>query len=274
MVRDLLIRDFGIDLPISGGRGSSIGDPIIINTQSAHEASWIEMEYVRCICARFGWHWRAIGREIIDDANGRIERLSCEVKYPEDDQVITERRNFYFDISEVDLQGAHTTPICGINLGDTGMGLPYQLEWLHYDNTVNFEDEQPGMGVSAEYSAQKFKVSIYVYNKQKSQIDSLKNREEYEDEFSQSVSELISFNPTAILFDEGERQNVLLNVFDVDSFYTIITLSTLGNNFVKIRATLEPSFYGYVFDCFWESVNRILEIVDEAYRFTLERVPH
>jgi hypothetical protein len=111
MLREMLLRDFGKDLKISGGTGNSIEDPIALDPQSPHDASWTEMEVARCIYGRLGWHWRAIDRS----RAGKIEKLSCEVRYAEGDEVVTEKRAFYFDVSSIGLNDQDVTPACGFN---------------------------------------------------------------------------------------------------------------------------------------------------------------
>lgn len=49
MLREMLLRDFGVDLKISGGSGNSIDDPMTLEAQTAHDASWTEMEVARCV---------------------------------------------------------------------------------------------------------------------------------------------------------------------------------------------------------------------------------
>ena len=54
MLRAMLMRDFGKDLLISGGYGNSATDPIVLTAQSAHDASWTEMEVAKCIYGQLG----------------------------------------------------------------------------------------------------------------------------------------------------------------------------------------------------------------------------
>lgn len=258
MLREMLLRDFGKDLKISGGSGNSIEDAIVIEVQSAHDASWIEMEVAGCIYGRLGWHWKAIGRTKMPDCPVHIEKLSCEVRYIEGDQVVTEKRNFYFDLSKVNLAGQDITPSCGVNLGaGTGMGLPYQLGWLHFDQLTNNEDTQAGMGVSAAYSAPATKATIYVYNNGLQDISS-GNTEQLKSEFASARFDFLSFNHQAKQIAERFDDNLMFTAFEIGTAYSIITLSAVGNHFFKVRATLDPSNEKYTFECLWDSVNTIL----------------
>ncbi len=261
MLRELLKSDFGKDLKISGGTGNSLGDLIILEPQSDYDASWTEMEVAKCVYSRLGWHWRAIGRSKIEETGKHVEKLSCEVKYTEGDQIVTEKRNFYFDLSNIDLGGRDVSPTCGFNLGaNTGLGLPYQLGWFHFDYLINNEDTQAGMGVSVAYSAPTTKATVYVYNKEIADIKHT-NEGQLEAEFASAKSELFSVYAHAKQIAEKFDDNLLFAAFDIDSAYSLITLSAVGNHFFKVRATLDPSTEKYTFDCLWESVNIILSMM-------------
>ena len=104
MLRNLLKDEFDIDLPISGGMGQSINDPIVIGTPDKLVASRVEMDVLRCINKQLGRHWRLTSKlRINDDLNCHIEKVSFEAKYQEGDKIITDTRNFYFDISSLAL---------------------------------------------------------------------------------------------------------------------------------------------------------------------------
>lgn len=258
MLKELLLRDFGKDLKIAGGAGNSVDDPILIEVESAHDASWTEMEIASCIYGRLGWHWRAVGRAKLEEGGKLIEKLSCEVKYIEADQLITETRNFFFDLSNVDMGEQEITPACGFNLGSsTGMGLPYQLGWFHFTGLTNNEEAQAGMGVSAAYSAPTTQATVYVYNKG---LDDIKsgNESQLEAEFASAINDLLAVHTGAKQVAERFDNNLLFAAFEMGTAYSIITLSGVGNHFFKIRATVDPSNEKYSFDCLWDSVNTIL----------------
>lgn len=252
----MLLRDFGKDLQISGGTGNSIDDPITLNAQSPHDASWTEMEVARCIYGRLGWHWRALERT----RSGKIEKLSCEVRYAEGNEVITEKRSFYFDVSNIGLGDQDVTPTCGINLGaGTGMGLPYQLGWLHFDGLTNNEEAQAGMGVSVAYGAPSTKATVFIYNKGLAEISS-GNESLLIGEFDQAVADILSAYPDAKKIADRHDGNLIFAAFDIGTAYSIVTLSAVGNHYFKVRATLDPSNEKYTFECLWESVNTILSM--------------
>ena len=256
MLREMLLRDFGKDLKIAGGTGNSIDDPITLDAQSPHDASWTEMEVARCIYGSLGWHWRAIDRS----RAGQIEKLSCEVRYAEGDEVVTEKRSFYFDVSNIGLNEQEVTPSCGLNLGaGTGMGLPYQLGWFHFDQLTNSEEAHAGMCVSVAYSAPSTKTTVYVYNKGLANIVS-SNEELLSSEFASATADILSVYPNAKQIAERRDNNLMFSAFEIETAYSIITLSAVGGHFFKVRATLDPSNEKYTFECLWESVNTILSM--------------
>ena len=261
MLKELLLRDFGKDLKIAGGAGNSVDDPIIIKVESAHDASWTEMEVASCIYGRLGWHWRAVGRTKLEEGGKHIEKLSCEVRYIEGDQLVTETRNFYFDLSGVNMGEQKITPACGFNLGaNTGMGLPYQLGWVHFSGLTNNEEVQAGMGVSAAYTAPTTQATVYTYNKGLADINS-GNEGQLEAEFISARNELLAVHVGAKQVAERFDDNLLFAAFEMGTAYSIITLSAVGNHFFKIRATVDPSNEKYTFECLWESVNTMLAMI-------------
>ena len=253
MLKEMLLRDFGKDLRISGGFGKS-DDPIILDVQSPHDASWTEMEVARCFYESQGWHWRAVERT----RAGNIEKLSCEVRYAEGDEVITEKRSLYFDISSIGLNDQDVTPDCGLNLGaGTGMGLPYQLGWLHFDRLTNNEETQEGLGVSVSFSAPSTKATVFAYNNELASISS-DDETLLSDEFDAAVTDIYSLTPEAKEIADRRDSNLRFAAFDIGTAYSVLTLSAVRNHFFKVRATLDPSNEKYMFECLWESVNTIL----------------
>lgn len=254
MLKELLLRDFGKDLKIAGGTGSSIEDPIIVDVHSPHEASWIEMDVANCIYSRLDWHWRAVGRSKLLVGGKHIEKLSCEVKYIEGAQLVSENRSFYFDLSNVEMGQQEITPSCGFNLGaNMGMGLPYQLGWFHFAGLTNNEEAEAGMGVSAAYSAPTTQATVYVYNKGMADITS-----GLEAEFASAKKDLLVIHEGAKQVAERFDDNLLFAAYEIGTAYSIVTLSVVGDHFFKVRATVNPSNEKYTFDCLWDSVNTIL----------------
>lgn len=262
MLKEMLKRDFGKDLKISNGLGNSVEDPIVLETQSAQEASWTQMEVARCIFRRLGWHWKLVARADVLVVGRRIEKFSCEVIRTDGDEVISETRNFYFDVSCIDLEGQNITPNCSLSLGaGTGMRLPYQFAWFHFDSLINNEQDYPGMGVSVAYSAPFSKATLYIYNKGLLSTGEILTATQVESEFSSATQDFFNANPGAKKISEKMNSNMLFRAFEDGDAYSVLTLSSTGEHFFKLRTTLTPSNEKYTFECLWESVNLILSLM-------------
>lgn len=261
MLRAMLMRDFGKDLLISGGYGNSAADPIVLTAQSAHDASWTEMEVAKCIYGQLGWHWKLVERVKVNSPQGALEKFSCEVRYAEGTNLVTETRNFYFDVSQVNLENSQTTPVCGVNLGaDIGIGLPYQLEWLHFDSLTDNEADHAGLGVTVGYSAPNTKFTLYFYNKGNTEIDGYSQPEKIENEFQSVCSGLLTVNPNAVMIAENSQINLMIRSFSIESAYSVVALSTLRNHFFKLRATIDSLNLEYQVDCFRDSLGLTISI--------------
>lgn len=256
MLKEIFRTKFGKELRISGGAGSQ-NDPIILEEQTPHDASYTEMELANYNFAFFGMHWRYTERTRI----GKIERLTCDVIFPEDDQIITQRQNLYFDVSNIQLGEDEINPVCGINLGfGTGIGLPYQLCWLHFKYLTDYESTRPGMGVSAAYSSPYTEATIYVYNKGLSGFQENRN-ELLKQEFLTSLNEIKTVQKDLKILAEKFDDNLMFTSFDIGDSYSILTLSIMRNHFFKIRITMSRSNDEYVFKCLWESLHYILDML-------------
>ncbi len=109
-LKQMLLDDFGKNLPIAGGLGQSVEEPIRITTSDPVEAGLAQLEIARCIYGMNGWYWRATESTTIPSSSGLFEKFSSEVKYAEGHEIITEKRNFYFDISGVDVTSGQQLP--------------------------------------------------------------------------------------------------------------------------------------------------------------------
>lgn len=257
-LRELLKADFGIDLPISGGSGCSLAEPVIIDSDSPHVMSRVQMEMLRCILMRLGWHWRLSSKELVGPQTEVIEKVVCEVKYTEEEQVITEIRAFYFDISKLGDEAKKGTPPCNIDLGDAyQIGLPYQLGWLHFSGITNHEQQSPGMGLSMAYGAPFTKVTIYAYNKSHPVIDWENTPEIFDAEFDQAIKDFLTMNPSSEVLADYREDNLIFRSFQTGSAYAVVILSTVKNLFFKLRITMDGTNDRYPFDCLMESLSYI-----------------
>lgn len=255
MLREQIKRDFGLDLPISGGSANNIDDAMFIDTDNKTEASWVEMHVLRVVLGVRGWHWRCIAKEMQVSKSGRlIEKVVCETKYLNADKVFVDKRNFYFDVDRLQIKQTEIIALPGVALRGMGFGVPYQIGWLHYDNLIHNEDEYPGMGVTVAYSMPNAKASLYVYDKGEEIVDAIQKHLPFKQEFETSVSSFMTMNPEMGSPTHYEYSGLLLSVFVAGENYSAICLGTYDNKYVKFRLTSDDSAESFKFACIQDSI--------------------
>ena len=63
LVRQMLKRDFGVDLPVAGGIGNSVNDPIIIESQAGPNYQQVENDYLKYVCLGRNVKWEFLHRD-------------------------------------------------------------------------------------------------------------------------------------------------------------------------------------------------------------------
>jgi hypothetical protein len=254
-LRQMLLRDFKKKLPISGGFGQSVDEPIVITTPDPEDAALTQLEVARCIYGFNGRYWRLIERTAVPTDLRRIEKMSCEIKFIEDDQVITETRNFYFDLSAVELRSDKTLPNTTIPLGDRfGVRLPWQLGWFHFDRLIDNETDNPGLGMSVSYSAPEAKLMVFAYDKGQSQAIIAQPDESAAEEFNQSTRDFEVMHPNAEILREYDHRGVRFKTYDENNVFSVVLLAPFRDFFFKLRLTLDSANEAYMFECAWSSV--------------------
>ena len=80
-LKQMLLDDFGKNLAIDGGFGSSVEDPIRITTSDPFPAALAQLGVARCLYGINGWYWRALGRTETESNQARVEKFSSQAKY-------------------------------------------------------------------------------------------------------------------------------------------------------------------------------------------------
>ncbi len=99
-IRQMLKRDFGVDLPISGGIGNSLADPIIIESPAGEDYQLIETEYLKYICLGRGVKWEFLKRESVESEGRNIDKVKIKTQETTQEEVVTQIENYYFDVTE------------------------------------------------------------------------------------------------------------------------------------------------------------------------------
>lgn len=106
-IREQIKNDFDIDLPIKGGTGGSIENPVILAKEWAHmDYVNIEHVYLKCIGIGRGIKWRTISQEVMIHNGRTVDKIRIETEETTETEIITQTEAYYFDITEcMDLAG-------------------------------------------------------------------------------------------------------------------------------------------------------------------------
>jgi hypothetical protein len=164
-LKELLLRDWGTDLPIRGGYGQSRDAPIVVTSSDAKDVARTQMMTLRGIGRGRGVFWRKLDRRLLGPEWPGIEQFKIETVTIHADQLVTQVENYYFETSAAtDANRASQDPTVVSHSDATGLLFPYEIDWLHFDGLTDNETHAPGLGVSLAYGAPGVKATIYVYN--------------------------------------------------------------------------------------------------------------
>ena len=259
-IKEQIKRDFGYDLPISGGLGMSSDAPIILHVGTWRDSSVVISIYCRCIFGANGWYWRHNSSQLVPD-NDLVLKISSDVKYVEDEQIITEKRNFYFDISSIDQTKPDRLydPRVAIE-SPANLYIPYELGWFHYDNHIINEAEYPGMGVSIAFSAPQSKLTLFLYNKGQPEFILKQAIDARRQEFAAAIHDFELVNNSANLVQSVDEQEYLFNIYYVDDALMVVGISTFNGMFMKFRLTNTNGSESFETECAMDTIIQIILI--------------
>tara|TARA_B100000686_G_C16620889_1_gene879160 strand:+ start:152 stop:1084 length:933 start_codon:yes stop_codon:yes gene_type:complete len=236
-IKEMLYRDFGYEVDISGGSGRTKTDPIIVNAATLQHASHLELLVLRGLARGQGAYWRLLETNLTE-VDGRVlvqRKIETKLLHPE--KIISQTKNFYFDRAQnqvsagqiINLDIAHTDEVIGI-------AFPSEIGWLHFEKVIDFEHRQPGLGYSLAYNAPGFKATVYVY-------PILKRDPAHAAEVQSAIAEYtMAYGEDAIEHDWG-----ISTAEDHSFFYFIprkdpsdvsgVTVIKRGDHFIKSRVT-------------------------------------
>jgi hypothetical protein len=99
-LKDLLEKDFSVNLPISGGFGNSIDNAIIIHRDGLNDYVTTEHFILECLGKGRRIEWKIIGQELHTYDNKSIDKIKIETKKVAESEIVTQIENYYFDITE------------------------------------------------------------------------------------------------------------------------------------------------------------------------------
>jgi len=98
-LKKLIFKDFGLNLPISGGTGNSIEQPIIIDIDGRRDYTSIEYSVLNCIGIGRRIKWKILMQELIGHQGKMIDKIKIETTELTETEIITQIENYYFDIT-------------------------------------------------------------------------------------------------------------------------------------------------------------------------------
>lgn len=98
--KQLLFKNFGINLPISGGMGNSILNPIVIHKTDSNDYVSIEYSTITHICKLRNAKWETIGQKLITENGKTVDNIQIKIQESNQENDNSEIENFYFDFTE------------------------------------------------------------------------------------------------------------------------------------------------------------------------------
>ena len=99
-LRKMLLEDFGIDFPISGGTGGSREAPIVIHYQVPNDYVGVEHGVLKCLGIGRGIEWKLLETSILEHESRKLEQMKIETKWQTETESITQVENYYFDLTD------------------------------------------------------------------------------------------------------------------------------------------------------------------------------
>ena len=247
-LRDRLLQEFGVDLPIHDGSGEESA-PIVVTAADLQEAVDTQTEVLRCLGAAHRFAWRLIGQEVISGAL-KIVRADIETVAPHEHEVVSRTEARYFVLEALSADGTTLSLPVPSGFADprSGVRLPAQLGWLHLSGATDNEPDSPGLGWSVAYDSLAVQGTVYVYDRgARLDTDDIESARVV-DEFRSAVADALGVNSAAelkhqVMFkDSSGRARCYLAILDMpgDSMSAVL-LTTSNGCFVKARVTFDAT---------------------------------
>ncbi len=252
-LRDMLKRDFDLDLAISGGFGQSRGDPIIVLDCHGNAASQTIFNVLRGLGRGRQILWTMLADSRIDPQDKFIHQVKILTKFASKEEIITQRENYYFDLTASAAKHL-ATPIIYSDTA-SGIRLPYEIRWWHFDNIIDNEKQHPGLGQTIAYGGPGMKVTVYVYGQAGQGIPSDLGSTLAVQMFDDALSDIAKAHPSAKSVGKAARYaGFLVQQFTSDQEMSLLALTAVNGKTVKIRVTYvkDPLLQEIVFESLTE----------------------
>jgi hypothetical protein len=162
-LRQALMDDFGIEVLLERGSGQR-DDPFVIEPCSAAEATRTQLNLLRGLGRGRGELWRLLQAEAAPEVAPAVQRLRIETVLFTPEQIETETRAYYFDVSRVLGVPDAGVPLIEWNDSRATFSAVSQIGWLHFDGAIDNSNTLEVLDTTLMYSALGAKAAIYVYD--------------------------------------------------------------------------------------------------------------
>ncbi|MDD3936164.1 hypothetical protein [Rhodoferax sp.] len=228
-IRELLKRDFGIEVRISAGTGHR-DDPFVVENCGAEDAALTQVQLLRGIARELGELWRIIEWKLCEvDSTTEVMRIHTTRFTPT--QIETETRGIYFDTRLVVGAPCLLHPLTSWRGPPGSPVLPYELGWLHFNEAVNNAPFAETFDQTIFYSGDGAKASVYVYDRSASNAGGTR------DEELKHASALLLNPELRDPWPVIEMGPFAMKFFLLGNDMTAVGIAVCGPYFVKVRLT-------------------------------------
>lgn len=238
-IAEMIFRDFGIEVPLINGTGKR-NDPFKIAAADKHEYSFLQGRLLTGIGIGRNIFWRYLNKEILNEGGRATEKVLLNIVELTKEQIVTIEEAYYFDVSELDLDNS-PSPLPMVDLPSLPFRLPLNLGYLSYRSLTVYENDAPGLGVSAAFNAPGIKATIYIYNSGHDSISNDINHPMVISQFDQANRDIPKTFPQAIAWPDrpfnGAHHSRMYRTDPEGHEVTGVTITTAFNYFWKLRMT-------------------------------------
>lgn len=99
-LKTILKNDFDLDLPISGGSGLSIDDPVVIERSGINDYVSTEHTLLKYLAKKRQVQYELVGQALLSHQGRRLDRITIQTIDSSTEGVRGETAHYYFDITD------------------------------------------------------------------------------------------------------------------------------------------------------------------------------
>jgi hypothetical protein len=236
-LRDALKADFGIDVLVERGSGQR-DDPFVIEPCSAVDATRTQLNLLRGLGSGRREMWRLLQAETAREIAPLVQRLRIEAISFTPNEIISETRAYYFDISQVDGAPDAGTPLIEWTDPRTTFSAVSQIGWLHFDGAIDNSQDEDALDTSLLYSGLGAKATIYVYSSGGRSPQKLRAVERRAQELQSACNQVhASYTSAETPWPVRLAEPFALQHFLIGENISVAGVAILGSHFLKLRLT-------------------------------------